>query len=180
MMRVLEKAARVMFVAGGALLLMMLALTLTNIGMRFFLGSSLRGAVEISGCLCAAGIGLCLPMAQMQGCHVAAGMAEERLPMLWRKVQAVLVMLVSAGLLLVAATEIVSLGLFVMEVDERIDGWDFSYYGLVFALAAGCAVQALAELAPLAHAAGRAVRRHGRRTGPEDAGGPSQDAGRVA
>lgn len=148
--RLLLNTARAMFAAGGVLLILMLALTLTNICARSFLHHSLRGVVEISGFLCAAAIGLSLPLAQVKGCHVAAGLLEERLPAAWIRAQQALTAAACVFFLGVAATEMLSLGLFVLEVDERVDGWNFSYYGLVFALAAGCIVQALVLLEELA------------------------------
>ena len=147
--RLLLNTARAMFAAGGVLLVLMLALTLTNIGARGLFDHSLRGVVEISGFLCAAAIGLSLPLAQIKGCHVTAGLLEERLPAAWIRAQQALTAAACVFFLGVAATEMVSLGLFVLDVDERIDGWNFSYYGLVFALAAGCVVQALVLMAEL-------------------------------
>ena len=161
--RLLLSTARAMFAAGGVLLVLMLALTLTNIFTRGLLHHSLRGVVEISGFLCAAAIGLSLPLAQIRGCHVAAGLLEERLPAVWIRGQQMLTSAACVFFLGVTATEMVSLGLFVLEVDERVDGWNFSYYGLVFALAAGCVVQALVLLAEMARVlAGRGEKRRAR------------------
>lgn len=147
--RLLLDTSRAMFAAGGVLLALMLVITLTNILARGLFGYSFRGVVEISGFLCAAAIGLSLPLAQIRGCHVAAGLLEERLPAAWIRAQQALTAAACVFFLGVTATEMVSLGLFVLDVDERIDGWNFSYYGLVFALAAGCVVQALVLVAEL-------------------------------
>lgn len=155
-------AARAMFGVGGLLLVLMLFLTLANILTRGLFGYSLRGVVEISGYLCAAAIGLSLPLAQIKGCHVAAGLLEERLPAGWIRAQRVLTALACVFFLGVVATEMTALGLFVLDVDERIDGWNFRYYGLVFALAAGCAVQALVLAAELVRAL---PGRHGEKAG---------------
>ncbi len=149
---ILLNTARAMFAAGGLLLAAMLTLTLTNIVARGLFGYSLRGVVEISGYMCAAAIGLSLPLAQIKGCHIAAGLLEERLPTGWIRIQRTLTALACVFFLGVTALEMASLGLFVLEVDERIDGWNFSYYGLVFALAAGCAGQALVLVAELLRA----------------------------
>lgn len=172
-MNYLEKtimgAARAMFGAGGLLLTAMLGLTLTNIVLRSLFGQSLRGVVEISGYMCAGAIGLCLPLAQARGCHVAAGMLEERLPLVWIRCQRGLTAAACVLFLGMAALEMASLGLFVLEMDERVDGWNISYYGMVFALAAGCAMQAMVVLMELARGLrGPGVARKTREENPEE------------
>ncbi len=140
--RLTDRLARLLFAAGGVLLLAILGLTLGNIILRA-MGMPLRGVVEISGFLGAAAVGLCLPRAQRTGSHIEAGMLSERLPLAARRGLQVVVSCLCLGFMALAASEMIGLGLFVHEVEELIDGWDFSYDFLVFALAAGCAVQAL-------------------------------------
>ena len=155
--RLTDKLARGLFALGGVLLLAILLLTLANITMRA-LGMPMRGVVEISGFLGAGAIGLCLPRAQRTGSHIEAGMLNERLPLSLRQGLQVCVSLLCLAFLLLAAWETLGLGIFVFEVEELIDGWSFSYYLLVFALAAGCAVQALVLIDDLFQAAANRFR----------------------
>lgn len=140
--RLTDGLSRLLFGLGGILIAAMLALTLGNIILRLC-GLPLRGVIEISGYLGAAAIGLCLPRAQRTGSHIEAGMLNERLPRPVRRLCQALVLVLSIGFMLLAADEMIALGLFVHEMDERIDGWSFSYTPFVFALALGCAGQAL-------------------------------------
>ncbi len=73
---ILESMSRAAFAAGCACIVAMLVLTLINIALRACLGISLRYAAELSGCLCAAGAGLCLPLTQLRGGHIEAGLLE--------------------------------------------------------------------------------------------------------
>lgn len=140
--RATEGLSRLLFALGGALIVAILALTLGNIVLRLC-GMPMRGVIEISGYLGAAAIGLCLPRAQLAGSHIEAGMLDESLPPFARRVIRIAVLLISVAFMLLAADEMLSLGLFVHEMDELIDGWDFSYAPLVFALALGCFGQTL-------------------------------------
>jgi len=140
--RLTGRLSKGLFALGGVLLLVVLGLTLANIILRA-LGMPMRGVVEISGFLGAAAIGLCLPRAQRTGSHIEAGMLNDRLPRTARRVLQSGISLLCLVFMVIATVEMLGLGLFVLEVEELIDGWNFSYYGLVFALAAGCAVQAL-------------------------------------
>ena len=140
--RLTDRLAKGLFALGGILLLVILGLTLGNIILRA-LGMPMRGVVEISGFLGAAAIGLCLPRAQRTGSHIEAGMLNDRLPRTLRRGVQSGISLLCLGFMVLATVEMLGLGLFVLEVEELIDGWSFSYYGLVFALAAGCSAQAL-------------------------------------
>lgn len=137
-----EQVALVLFVMGGALLLLIFGLAIVNMAMRA-VGQPLRGMVEISGYLGAAAMGLCLPWVQRQGGHVEGGLLHERLPRPCRLGQRVVTALVSMVFMVAVTLELTELGWFVHEGMERIDGWDFGYAGLVAALALGCATQAL-------------------------------------
>lgn len=151
----MERICRAAFGAGGACILAMLALTLVNIALRAGAGITLRYAAELSGCLCAAGVGLCLPLTQLRGGHVEAGLLEERLPRRWRGVQRFILALLCAVFLGAGAKEVFDLGFFVEEMGERIDGLDMGYGVFVLTLGAGCLLQAATLLArPLRTMAG--------------------------
>ena len=156
--RVTDTVSRLLFALGGAVLVCILTLTLGNIILRLF-GMPVRGVIEISGYLGAAAVGLCLPRAQRTGSHIEAGMMNERLPVLPRRCLQLLTLLLSVAFMLMAASETYALGRFVREMDELIDGWGFSYDFLVFALALGCAVQALVLINDLVQAAAAAYGR---------------------
>lgn len=154
--RVTARFSAVLFVGGGAALVGVLGLTLAGIILRAC-DRPLRGVVEISGYLGAAAIGLCLPRTQRAAGHIEGGMFHERLPRQtrrWQRGGATLAGMAFMGLL---AVEMTGLGLFVREGMERIDGWDFSYDAMVFALALGCAGQALEMFNELVQ---HAARRH--------------------
>ena len=140
--RLADRLARLLFGVGGLLLLVILGLTLGNIIVRA-LGMPMRGVVEISGFLGAAAIGLCLPRAQRTGSHIETGMFSDRLPRSLRRVQQITISVLCLAFMILATSEMLGLGFFVHEMEELIDGWNFSYDFLVFALAAGCAAQAL-------------------------------------
>ena len=137
-----EKLARLLFMTGGSLVLVILALALGNMLLRA-LGEPLRGVVEISGYLGAAAMGLCLPYVQHRAGHIEGGLMHERLPRVCRRMQRPLTLAAATVFMGVLTWELADYGLFVHEGMERIDGWDFGYAGLVGAVALGCAVQAL-------------------------------------
>lgn len=139
---ILESTSRAAFAAGCACIVAMLALTLANIALRACLGISLRYAAELSGCLCAAGAGLCLPLTQLRG-----GLMEERLPRRWRAFQRFVPALICVVFLGAAGGELFGLGFFVEEMGERIDGLNMGYGGFIMVLGAGCLLQAAALLA---------------------------------
>lgn len=144
---ILESASRAAFAAGCACIVAMLVLTLVNITLRACLESSLRYAAELSGCLCAAGAGLCLPLTQLRGGHIEAGLMEERLPRRWRTFQRFVLALICVVFLGAAGGELFGLGFFVEEMGERIDGLNMGYGAFIMALGAGCLLQATALLA---------------------------------
>lgn len=144
---ILESTSRAAFAAGCACIVAMLALTLANIALRACLGISLRYAAELSGCLCAAGAGLCLPLTQLRGGHIEAGLMEERLPRRWRAFQRFVPALICVVFLGAAGGELFGLGFFVEEMGERIDGLNMGYGGFIMVLGAGCLLQAAALLA---------------------------------
>ncbi len=148
-MRTLSLLCDICTKAAGALLLFLLCLTLYNIGLRFFAEQSLRGVVEISGYLVAAAIGLSLPQAQIRSSHIMGGMFSERLPRSFRRMQNAIAMLATIALMALLATETAALAFFVQEMNEQVDGWNFSYYGFVFTLSFACFLQVLVMIGML-------------------------------
>ncbi len=143
---ILESISRAAFAAGCACIIAMLVLTLVNIALRACLDSSLRYAAELSGYLCAAGVALCLPLTQLRGGHIEAGLLEERLPRRWRAFQRFALALLCTAFLGAAAKELFELGLVVGEMGERIDGLNMGYGVFIMAMGVGCLLQTAALL----------------------------------
>ncbi len=138
----IQKMTKFLFFFGALLFLSGLALTLSNIGMRA-MDSSLRGAVELSGFLGAAALGLCLPHIQLQKAHANAGIFHKHLPPLIQKLLHVLVTLCCFGITLACTRELMDLTLFTYEGMEVIDGLSIPSAYFVAALSLGCAGQCL-------------------------------------
>lgn len=132
--------SRAMLYLGAILLLSIMALTLTNIGMRS-VGNGLRGGIEISGFLGAAALGLCLPWVQKQKGHAEGGLLYEKLPKAVRHIHDILVPFLSLALTMAFSYELYDLGLFIYEGMEVVDGWNIPIVYFVGALVLGCAVQ---------------------------------------
>lgn len=126
---------------GGAVMLVMLAVGAANIVLRPF-GGSVRGAVEISGYLCALAVGLCMPAAQVVGSHICAGLWASALPRLARRAQELTSSLICACLLFLVAKELMGIAEHAREMGEYIEGFDVSYYGMAIGFAFGIALHA--------------------------------------
>ncbi len=140
--RVIQRLVHILFFLGAALFLSILVLTMTNIGLRA-MGSSLRGAVELSGYLGAAALGLCLPMVQYKNTHASGGVAFARLSPWMQGLQRFAVCGLCLALSVAFTLELADLTLFVHEGMEVVDGWDIASAYFVAALTLGCAGQGL-------------------------------------
>lgn len=140
--KLLRLLSRLASIIGCAALLAMLALVCANIAMRPF-GGGIRGTVEMSGYLCALAVGLCLPAAQLAGSHISAGLWLRIFPPRFRLAQQALISLVCAGLLLAVGRELLALAEYTRESGEYIDGFDFSYFGMILGMAIGVALHGL-------------------------------------
>lgn len=147
----LHHAAYAAAAVGGVVMLAMLGIVGANIVMRP-LGGSIRGAVEISGYLCALAVGLCMPSAQAVGSHIAAGLWASSLPRGLRRIEKAACNLMCAGLLALTARELFAVADYAVEAGEYIEGFDISYYGMALGFAFGIALHAVLFL----HAALRA------------------------
>lgn len=121
---------------GGLSLAALLLLVCANIAMRPF-GPGIRGTVEMSGYLCALAVGLCMPAAQLAGSHIRAGLWADLLPARLNLLLAALCNLICAWLLALAGLELYSIAEYAREMDEYIDGFDFSYFAMALGFALG-------------------------------------------
>lgn len=129
-------------VGGCAVMLLMLCIICANIAIRPF-GGSIRGAQEISGYLCALGVGLCMPAAQLAGSHIKAGLWADKLPAFLQKlIESALNAACAATLALVAA-ELYSIGEMTLFMGEYIDGFGFSYFTMAVGFAFGIAMHSV-------------------------------------
>lgn len=142
---VLGRLSTIMAACGVILMLVMLAATCLNIGLRPF-GLGVRGIVEGSGYLCALAVGLCMPGAQRAGSHISVGLRTAALSPGMQYAQAALCGLGCFALLLIAGMELVEIAEYARDTGEYIEGFDVSYYGMAAGLAAGLAVHALVFL----------------------------------
>lgn len=140
--RLLRGLSLLMTALGGGAILLLLGLVCANIVLRP-LGHSIRGTLELSAYLCALGVGLCLPGAQVAGSHISAGLWASALPRAVNRFSAPLCSLLCACVLLLAGRDLLSMSEYVWMMGDRIDGFRFSYYGLIAAFAAGVLLHAL-------------------------------------
>lgn len=148
----LRYAALAAAAIGCLAMLAMLGIVAANIVMRPF-GASIRGAVTISGYLCALAVGLCLPAAQMAGSHIAAGVWVSSLPQPVRLFQKGLSGLICAALLALIARELFGIAAYARDMGEYVEGFGFSYDGMALGFAFGVSLHA----ALFAHAVLRAL-----------------------
>ena len=121
----LRRAAYACAAVGGAVMILMLALVTANMALRPF-GGTVRGIVEISGYLCALGIGLCMPAAQMAGSHITAGLWVSSLPRSLQAAQGGAGNLLCAGLLFLVGRELFDIAAYALDMGETIEGFDIS------------------------------------------------------
>ncbi|MCL1939456.1 MAG: TRAP transporter small permease [Desulfovibrionaceae bacterium] len=140
--RVLRLASLALAGAGGCIFLVMLGVICANIILRP-LDGGIRGALELSGYLCALAVGLCMPAAQLAGSHIAAGLWVSALPRLARQIQRILCGLFCAFLLGAAGNEILGVAAYAHDMGEYIDGFDFSYAFMALGLASGLFLQSI-------------------------------------
>ncbi len=138
----IQKITTALFALGALLFLSVLVLTVTNIGMRAF-DSSLRGAVELTGFLGAAALGLCLPHIQFQKAHANAGIFYTRLGATTQTVLRIFVSLLCFAITVACTRELMDLTLFTHEGMEVVDGFDIPSAYFMATLALGCAGQCL-------------------------------------
>lgn len=148
----LRRAANAAAVLGGLAMLAMLVVVAANIVLRPF-GETVRGAVELSGYLCALAVGLCMPAAQAAGSHIAAGVWAAPFPRAGRSLHKALSSLICAALLFPVALELSAIAAYARDMGEYIEGFTFSAYGLTMGAAAGILLHA----AMFAHAFCRAL-----------------------
>ncbi len=138
--KALLKSARLLAWAGAAALAVMLLIICANIVLRP-LGGSIRGAAELGGYICALGLGLSLPLSQISGEHIGAGLWNRMLPKRMRLIMDALVNLACAALLAALAREIYGVAVYATEMGDYIDGFEFSYFPMALALALGLLLQ---------------------------------------
>ncbi len=134
--------SRALFFLGALLFICILLLTIANISMRAF-DSSVRGAVELSGYLGAAALGLCLPWIQLQKAHANAGIFCHHLPSVLQSMLHGFVTLLCFSITFACTRELADLALFMHEGMEVIDGFDIPSAFFVAALTLGCGGQCL-------------------------------------
>jgi TRAP-type C4-dicarboxylate transport system permease small subunit len=138
----LRRAACIFAAIGGAVMLVMLALVTANMVSRPF-GGTVRGTVEVSGYLCALGIGLCMPAAQMAGSHIAAGLWIASLPRPVQRIQGGAGNLLCAILLVFVGRELCDIAGYAFDLGEIIEGFGISHGGMAVGFACGIALHAL-------------------------------------
>jgi TRAP-type C4-dicarboxylate transport system permease small subunit len=142
--RLPERAADLAGTLGVALLLVLLLMTCAAFGLRPF-GLAWRGAVEAGGYVCAAAVGLCMPLSQFAGSHITGGLWADRLPRKARRVTGIAVSLICAALLGAAGLEVLGIAVYIRQSGELMEGFPFSSAGMAAVLAfgllgQGCAV----------------------------------------
>jgi hypothetical protein len=130
---------------GGMLLLLLLGMTCAAIGLRPF-GLVWRGCLEAGGYVCAAAVGLCLPMAQFAGSHITGGFWADRTPPGARRAIEIAVSLIGAAILAAAGSEVFSIGLYIRQSGELMEGFPFSSFAMAASLALGLVGQGCAML----------------------------------
>ncbi len=138
----IQKITKALFFLGSLLFLSILLLTIANIVLRA-MGSNLRGAVELSGFLGAAALGLCLPHVQMQKAHANAGVFYTRLGAIPKACLHVFVSFLCLGITVVCTRELLDVTLFTYEGMEVVDGFNIPAAYFLGALTLGCAGQCL-------------------------------------
>ncbi len=118
-----RRLAKALFLIGAFLFIIVIAITLTNIFLRFF-DSSLRGAIELSSYLSAAAMGLCLPQLQIQKAHANAGIFVEKLPKMLQEIQIFCVQVFCFAITLAISLELYDLTIFIHEGMEVVDGFN--------------------------------------------------------
>jgi len=103
-------------------------------------GGTVRGTVEASGYLCALGIGLCMPAAQMAGSHIAAGIWVSSLPRFVQLVQRGAGSLLCAILLFLACRELFGIAEYALDMGEVIEGFGISYCAMAIGFGFGLAL----------------------------------------
>ncbi len=138
----IQRITKGLFFLGAFLFLTLIALTITNITLRFF-DTSLRGTVELCGFLGAASIGLCLPQLQMQKAHASAGIFFDFLPKTLQAVQIIIVHILCFAITLAMCLELYDLTIFVHEGMEEVDGWNIPSAIFIAVLTLGLLAQSL-------------------------------------
>ena len=147
----LRRAAYAAAALGGAAMIVMLVLVAANMALRPF-GGTVRGTVEAGGYLCALGIGLCMPAAQMAGSHIAAGLWVSSLPGFAQTAQKIAGSLLCASLLVLVCRELFDIAAYAFESGETMEGFGISCcamaagFGLGIALHAALFLHALARV----------------------------------
>jgi TRAP-type C4-dicarboxylate transport system permease small subunit len=137
----LRRAAYAAAAIGGAAMILMLVLVTANMVLRPF-GGTVRGAVEAGGYLCALGIGLCMPAAQMSGSHIAAGLWVSSLPDAAQLAQGSAGSLLCAILLILVGRELFDIAAYALETGESIEGFGISCCGMAAGFGLGVALHA--------------------------------------
>lgn len=137
----LRRTAYAFATIGCAAMLLMLFLVTANIVLRPF-GGTVRGTVEASGYLCALGIGLCMPAAQMAGSHIAAGLWISSLPRFAQLAQRGTGSLLGAAMLLLVCRELFGIAGYALDMGELIEGFDISYCGMAIGFGLGIGLHA--------------------------------------
>lgn len=138
--KALLKTARVLAYAGAAALAAMLLLICANIVLRP-VGGGIRGAAELGGYICALALGLSLPLSQLSGAHIEAGLRNRSLPRRARLILDMLTSLACAAILAAIAREIYEVALYSLDMGDYIDGFEFSCFPMALALALGLLLQ---------------------------------------
>ncbi len=138
----IQKITKALFLLGALLFLSVLLLTIANIVLRA-MGSNLRGAVELSGFLGAAALGLCLPHIQKQKAHANAGIFYACLGTIPKACLHIFVSFLCFGITFVFTRELLDVTLFTYEGMEVVDGFDIPAAYFLGALTLGCAGQCL-------------------------------------
>ena len=137
----LRRIAYAFAAAGGAAMLTMLALVTANMVLRPF-GGTVRGAIEASGYLCALGIGLCMPAAQIAGSHIAAGIWASSLPRFAHLTQKGASALLCTALLFLISRELFGIAEYALDAGDSIEGFGVSYCAVAIGFGIGMALHA--------------------------------------
>ena len=138
----LRNLSRFMAAAGGAALLAMMVIFCANILLRP-LGGGIQGTVEISGCLCAMAVALCLPAAQFKGSHIEVGVMTQGFSPLALDWQKACASLLCSLLLLLTAGELLDLAQYTYNTGEIIEGFGFSAFAMIAGMLLGISTHGL-------------------------------------
>ncbi len=134
-----------MTLVAGAVLLIMTGLTLADVSLRFF-GKPILGAYELVAFMGVFVFAFVLPGASLNKVHVYVDLVVEKLPVRWWRTFRIMTRFVVFLMFLFASWYFMLMAKEFVETNTVTQSLRVPFYPVVFALAAGCAVQCLVSI----------------------------------